>query len=101
MTGVSVSLTNPCRSPMSAARVMPDDFPIPDNSQIFGRVVRTTSPPPDALLEEPPPAEGEGNTLQLSDLRENGQRSAGIQVSLLIHLKDPLELHPHVKTDSE
>lgn len=36
------------------------------------------------------------NTMQLTDQEETGQSLVEMQVAVLIHLKDPVELLPHV-----
>lgn len=90
------------RSSVSATRPMPDGSPTPDSSQNFRRQLLPTSPKPDVSLLHSPLVVNRDNILQGGNLDNNGQSSVAMQVSFLVHLKDPVELLPHVvNTDSD
>lgn len=85
----------------SVSRAMPDSSPSLESSQIFRCAVQPNSPQMCASLTHFPLTENRDNTFLKRD-NETGQSSVAMQVSFLIHFKDPVELLPHVvNTDSD
>lgn len=86
------------RSSVSVIRTMPDVSPT-NSSQILhlGHPVQPSSPKEHALLMPSfSPLKKRENTMQLRDQEETEHASVEMQVAFLIHLKDPVELLPHV-----
>lgn len=71
--------------------------PNPDNSKIFRHVqILPSAPRPNVSLPHRPALVDQDNTLQHENPNDNGRSSAAMQVSFIIHLKDPVELLPNV-----
>lgn len=82
------------RSSISAVRAFPDGSPTLYSSQLVRH--QAVSPQLHVTLVHSPFEENTKSSLQCRDQDDSGQSSAAMLVSFLIHLKDPVELLPHV-----
>lgn len=88
---------------VSASQPVPDCSLSPGSARILRRQQPPTSPQPHASLQHFPSELEKDNIQSHVDQDAIGlDKSQGMQVSFLIHLKDPVELLPHVvNTDSD
>lgn len=85
------------RSSATPTRALSVTSPNPDSSQMFRHVqILPSAPRPDVSLLHCPALVDQDNTLQHENPNDNGQSSAAMQVSFVIHLQDPVELLPNV-----
>ena len=74
---------------------MPDGSSNRENSSMFKHQAQPNCPQSgDSLL--PLPSVVDRDTLRQEDINDAGQLAVEMQVSVLIHLQDPVELLPHV-----